>query len=152
MFSYNLISVYCSVPITHSGARRANGEKLGINCLCYTKSFSAYRIFMKLKRAAGEGRFVQPQYHTCPFHSASETAASLVSISVWEKGSFQIFNSPLVYVSLPLHLLHVIIIENQIWGVTGERANNSYSGLLAICQPCCWLWNSAFRFYDPIVL
>lgn len=118
MFSYNLISVYCSVPYCSLWCKRTNGEKLEFNCLCYTKSFSAYRIFMKLKRAAGEGRFVQPQYHTCPFHSASETAAS---ISVWEKAPFKSSSSPQVYVSLPLHLLHVII-ENQIWGVTGERS------------------------------
>ena len=88
MFCYNLISVYCSMPYYSLWCKRSNGEKLEFNCLCYTKSFSAYRIFMKLKRAAGEGRLVQPQYHTYPFHSASETAASLVSISVWEKASF----------------------------------------------------------------
>ena len=77
------------------------------------KSFLAYRIFMKLKRAAGEGRLVQPQYHTYPLHSASETAASLVTISFWEKPPFKSSSSPQVYVFLPLHSLHVIV-KNQI--------------------------------------
>lgn len=49
MFCYNLISVYCPVSYCSLCGKRYNGEKLEFNCLCYTKSFSAYRIFMRAK-------------------------------------------------------------------------------------------------------
>ena len=94
MFCYNLISVYCPVPYYLLWCKRYNGEKLEFNCLFYTKSFLAHRIFMKLKRRAKEGRLVQPQYHTHHFSSISETAAFLVSISVWEKAPFKSSSSP----------------------------------------------------------
>lgn len=120
MSCYNLISVYCPVPYYSLWCKRHNGEKLEFNCLFYTKSFLVHRIFMKLKRRAKEGRLVQPQYHTHHFSSISETAAFLVSISVWEKAPFKSSSSPQLYVFLPLHSLHVIV-ENQILGVIAER-------------------------------